>query len=85
MKYCSTSTKWRFEENLLEIWPNISYYLGSFNINYITFKNVEMFCKIIKYQQCLKENILVVKTKISKLINYLVNMCQNHQGFSIYE
>jgi len=58
----------------------IPYYLGSFDINYIVFKNVEIFRFFFFKEQLWKEilnfkNNLFVKMNISKLINES-NICQ---------
>jgi len=60
-----------------------SYYLGQFDTNYIVFRNIEIlknyFFQIKKY--IVKENsgylgiFHLLKINLSKLINYLMDMC----------
>lgn len=77
-KYLEPIVLWKMKE--LPSIGKIPYYLGSFDINYIVFKNVEIFRFFFFKEQLWKEilnfkNNLFVKMNISKLINES-NICQ---------
>jgi len=71
--------------------PNeIPYYLGSFNTNYIIFRNVETFkgfffqiTKFCEGKYWIFGIILFFKNEFSKVIIYSISMCQTTKGTTI--
>jgi hypothetical protein len=85
----STSKRWMWHRfTLCCLWVfKLPSYLGSFDTHYIIFRNVEILrifffqiTKICEEKYWVFKNILFVKMKILKVINYSTAMCWSCKG-----